>query len=168
MELSTDELRDVYDVMVRPQGHPDGIGFMARALLLSGGDPDHIDINGKQGFIPLDPDATLATIGVMDVQSLEGNVSAAIAMDIQNMQAVRSVEDMIVATHDGINRVGNPTKETQAVLDDLDEAREEVQDMLFPRLATVEDVIKLLRASETATPSKTRMKFFKELINGQS
>lgn len=168
MELSADQLRDLYGAMIRPIGHPDPIGFVARALLLTDGDPDYIDINDKQGFIPLDPDRVMQELGAMDVQSLEGNVSAALAMDIQNLERFGTMEDAIVATHDGAESVGSPSEETRQMLDDLPEAREEVHALLFPRLATVDDVVKLLRASETEAPSKTRMKFFKELVNGQS
>ena len=168
MQLNADQLRDVYDAMIRPIGHPDPIGFIARGLLLTEGDPDYIDINGKQGFIPIDPGQAMQELGSMDVQSLEGNISTAMAMDIQNLERLGSLEEAIIATHDGADANGVASEETRQMLADLPEAREEVHLLLFPRLATVEDVIGLLRASETSKPSKTRMSFFKELVNGQS
>lgn len=164
MELNAEELRAVYDSMIRPIGHPDPIGFIARALLTSEGDPDYIDINGKMGFIPLDPERAMTELGVTEVQSLEGNISAALAMDIQNIQRVDTLEEMVVLTHDGESA---PSAETKQMLEELPQAKEEVHALLFPPLASVEDVIKLLRDTDVAKPSKTRMNFFKELLHGK-
>lgn len=168
MQLNTEQLRDVYEAMVKPVGHPDPLGFMARAILTSEGDPDYIDINGTQGFIPLDPDRAIEQIGVLEVQSLEGNIGAALALDIEHIERFGNSTDMIVATHDGLERVGNPTPETKEMLEALPEAREEMRELLFPPLATVEDVIAVLQASDDVKPNKTRMKFFEGLLNGRT
>lgn len=162
-ELTAQELQDVYNAMVKPIGHPDPVGFMARALLRSGGDPDYIGVDGTMGFLPLDADRALAELGALDVQSLEGNIGAALAADVQNLEKAGTLRGMMILTHDGDE---NPSPETQAMLDDLDAAKVEMKEILFPRLATVEDVIMVLKARKT--PTKTRMNFFEGLLNGRT
>ena len=166
MELTIEQLRQLYQTAVKPTGHPDPVGFMARILLTSEGDPDYLDIEGRQGLIPLHPDVAMESVGSIDVQSVEGNVATALALDVRHMQAFGNIEDMIIATHDGPD-AKTPSPETKAMLDDLDDARLETHALLFPPLATVEDVIRLLKDSEVAKPTKTRMNFFKGLLNGQ-
>ena len=165
-ELTTDELRNVFEVLVKPIGHPDPVGFMARALLTSEGDPDYIDVNGKQGFIPLDPNRVALELGATDVQSLEGNVMTALALDMKYFQQFNNLNKMITGTHQDFETAENPTAETRLLLDELADAKVEVNELLFPPLATVEDVIDVLRASVNDTPSKNRLKFFKEILNG--
>ena len=167
-ELTAEELRDVFEVMVKPIGHPDPVGFMARALLTSDGDPDFIDINGKQGFIPLHPDRVVSELGATDVQSLEGNVMTALALDIKYFEQFKDINKMITGTHQDFETAESPTAETRVILDELADARTETNEFMFPRLATVEDVINALRASVSDKPSKNRLNFFKEILNGRS
>lgn len=167
MILTPEELRDVFEVLVKPAGHPDAMGLMARALLTSEGDPDYIDINGKQGFIPLDPDRAMLELGTLDVQSLEGNIMTAIALDIKYFDQYRDLKRMITATHQSADTASAPTAATSDLINALPEAKIEVRDLMFPPLATVNDVISVLRASTNSKPTKARLTFFKELLNGQ-
>lgn len=167
MILSVDELRGVYESAVRASGHPDPIGYMARAILDSGGDPDYIGVDGKVGFMPVHPDYAAKLVGATEVQSLQGNIIATLAMDIILFQQTQDLRMSMILFHDGQDATQQASDETQDILDELDDARQHMHDTLFPRLATVEDVIKLLGDDgDDNNVTDDKMKFFEYLSNG--
>ena len=161
MELTTQELQQLYTALIKPSPHPDPLGLMARILMTSEGDPDFIDVDGRTGLIPIHPDRAMEVVGSVDTQTREGNLATAMAMDLLYFEQFGEIDTMIEMTHDG------PSAETRAILQEIDQARVEVSELLFPPLATVEDVIRLLKDNEQEKPNKKRMKFFQGLLNGQ-
>jgi hypothetical protein len=165
MKLTDDQLRTLYFGTVKPFQHPDPVGFMTRALLLSEGDPDFVEDNNI-GFMPLDPDHVFERTGVTDVFSLQENVIAALTLDRLNFEQGRSVEDMVLATHFPEVVSDQRTKAQQEFLDAIAENRKDVHDILEPPLATLKDFIRLLKqSSETANVSKEEQDFFEFLLD---
>lgn len=173
MELSNEELRVLYEAVVRPTAasnppHPDPVGYLARAILLSGGDPDYIDVEGNVGFMPVDPDTAFDETGGAEVQSLQGNVITTLVMDIQFFARLGSVEGMIIAFHEGETAAlaqGGGSTEMKQLLGALPEARLELQKVLFPRPATVKDVVSFMgKAMDDDSLPKYQLNFFKQLV----
>ena len=84
--------------------------------------------------------------GAQEVQSLQGNVIAALTVDRMNFEKYGTVEDMLVATHfpdeipDPFNRSNAQTELISAIA----ENRTDVHEIMYPPLAKVSDVIKLI------------------------
>lgn len=147
MELSNRELRQVYEVLVLPMGHPDPVGYMTRALLLSGGDPDYWGVEQKVGFMPVDPALALEMVGVQDVVSLQNNVTTTVIMDQMFYQAYGNTTDMIVAFTYGMDAVsldGTYSGGIAQFLNDIDDMRPLVRNIVSPPRATLNDVIKMV------------------------
>ena len=159
MELSTEQLKQLFEGVIRPEAHPDPLGLMARILLTSEGNPDYVDLEGRVGLLPVHPDRAMEVVGSIDAQTIEGNIASVMAMDILFFDQYGSIQRMIEETH------GGPNEETRAIWDAYEEMKREVSDLLYPRLATVDDVINILKQSDAETPSKKRMTFFKELLS---
>lgn len=169
MELSNRELRQVYEVLVLPMGHPDPIGYMTRALLLSGGDPEYWGAENKVGFMPVDPALALEMVGIQDVVSLQNNVTTTIIMDQMYYQALGNVTDMIVAFTYGSDYVtvdGTYSGGIAKFLNDIDDLRPEVQAIISPRRATVEDVMRMieLELKGSNKPSKRMLNVVEKIL----
>lgn len=148
MILSSQELKEVYQALVLPMGHPDPIGYMTRAFLVSGGDTDYFGTDGKMGFMPVEPERVTTMVGNVDVASLQGNVVATITMDMMYFEMYQTIEDMIVAFHFGEDSVsvdGNYTGEIKQFLDQVDAGRSNMRDIVSPPKATVKDVMKMIQ-----------------------
>ena len=167
MILTDDQLIELYQGVIKPFQHPDPIGFVTRALLLSEGDPDFAEGNVR-GFLPLDPAIASEQVGATEVQTLQSNVSAALAIDRLNFEEYRNIDDMVLATHfpeDDINGRDRTSAQRQ-FLSDIDEQRKGVLEILQPRLATVEDVIKMINNNrQSLNISSERVNFFDYLLS---
>lgn len=171
MKLSDEELRVLYQGTVKPFQHPDPLGYMTRALILSEGDPDFVD-GDDRGFLPIRPQQ-VTDLGVAEVQSLENNVIATLTLDRLNFDKYGTVDNMVLATHfpdepllegDTLNE-SSRTSEQNQFLNDIEDARVDVLNILEPRLATVEDVIKVLSDNrDNMGISKERKEFFSYLL----
>lgn len=166
MKLGQEELMQLYEAVVKPFEHPDPLGYMVRALLVSEGDPDFIDGDGDRGFMPVSPSRATQMTGVQEVQTLQNNVIATLTMDRMLYEQYQSIDDMIVAFHFGEEVVQEEYQgDEKAFLEAVTEAHEDVEDLLHPPLATVDDVISLLDQSDSCGKmSKSRKTFFKKLI----
>lgn len=161
--MSDEELRALYQAVIKTSGHPDPVGYVARAMVFSELNPDYIDISGKMGFMPITPDRAAQTVGATEVQSLQGNVIATLAMDMMHFEQLENIQDMIVAFHEGIDAVSLPlSDEMKELIDALPELREQMLEILSPRLATVDDVIRVL-TQKNSIPKK-RLDAFKEIL----
>ena len=164
MKLNDEELRALYETAVRTAGHPDPVGYMARALVFSEADPDYLDVEGKMGFMPVHPDRAIAEVGARDVQSLQSNVAATLAMDILYFDQFQSLEEMIIAFHEGVEVVAEPrSEEMQELIENLPELREKMREIVLPRLATIDDVIKFM--TNQPNPPKKQIEAFREILN---
>ena len=164
--LSPRELEEVYTAIVSTSGHPDPLGYMARILLTSGGEPNYVDVGGKLGIMPVTPDYALESVGASDVQSLQGNIIATLAMDIQLYAVARNIEKMIIQFHDGLD-ASSASEETQGIIDGIPETRQAVVELMFPRRATIEDVIDMLSVAGETTLTPKMRNFFGELRGTQ-
>lgn len=165
MILPTEELLNVYEGVVKPFGHPDPLGFMTRALLTSEGDPDYIAVDGRRGFLPIQPELALEMTGASEVQSLQGNLVAALTIDRMFFEKLRSVERMIIATHYGEeNVIDEPTGKHKQFIEDINDGREDTRLLMYPPLATVADVIKLLNPDRVDKRLNQDEKDFFELL----
>ena len=162
MELSPDDLREIYEALIKPSGHPDPMGFMARIILTSGGDPDYVHVDGKMGLMPVTPDYAFNITGSKDVQSLQGNIMTTLAMDTMLFQNLKSLKMAIIKFHDGFD-AESPSPETAEILEELPDARIEIRDAMYPPLATVADVIRLITPDDKTNISNERLDFFKFL-----
>lgn len=162
MILSPQELKEVYQGLVLQMGHPDPIGYMTRAFLSSGGDTEYFGTDGKMGFMPVEPDRVANMVGNVDISSLQGNVVATLTMDMMYFEVYQTITDMIVAFHYGeqaISDDGNYTGEIKRFLDEVDEGRGTMRDIVSPPRATVRDVMLMIRdqVSGTNKPDKLTM-----------
>lgn len=162
--MTNDELRRLFDSIIKPSGHPDPVGYLARAVAYSDADPNYIDMEGNIGFMPVHPDRAMREVGASTVVTLESNIAATLAMDMQYFQTLQSVNDMIVAFHEGLEAVGNPSKAMRELLSNLPELRQEMLAIVSPRRATVNDVIRLLTKKNKMHHS--RLEAFKEILRG--
>jgi len=136
-------------------------------LLLSEGDPDFAE-DGFVGFMPVRPGDAVEQVGVQEVQSLESNVTATLAMDRLNFDKYQSIDDMVLAMHfpDDVLNPENRTKDQKELLEAIDEAREDIGEIINPPLATVDDVIRILQDNkDNVKVSKKRMDFFCYLLD---
>lgn len=166
MELSSRELLQIYESMIKPFGHPDPLGFITRVLLLSGGDPDYIDSDGNQGFMPVMADVAIEMTGVPEVQTLQNNLTATLTIDRLYFESLTSVDRMIIAFHFSEEEAtGTLTNEHLDFLNDVNEGRKESLAILYPPIATVENVIELLNEDLIDERLSTNEKsFFKTLL----
>lgn len=168
MILTAQELREVYEGLVLPFGHPDPIGYMTRAYLLSGGDTDYFGGDGKVGFMPVEPERAAVMIGVQDVASLQNNVAATVTMDMMYFQMYQDIDNMIVAFHFGEQAVdevtGTYTGDIKSFLEEIDDARGIMREIVSPRRATVNDVLVMLR--DYMTKKEKPSKLLLEVVEG--
>lgn len=161
MILTTRELVQIYEGVIKPFGHPDPLGFMTRVLIESEGDPDYIDAEGKRGFMPVLPEVALELTGATEVQSLQSNLIATLSIDRINFDKFKGVDTMIIAFHFGDDAADRPrTSEQNALINDINESRQEVQELMYPPFATYKDVIKVLDPSQVDTRLTTDEKDF--------
>lgn len=168
MILTDDELRELYVGLVKPFQHPDPLGFMTRALLLSEGDPDFVD--GKdRGFMPLNGTYIIDTTGVPETQSLENNITGALAIDRLNFDQYKDVDLMVIASHEeGVFDPNNLTSEQNTFLSEIQDSREDVLRILEPPLATIDDVVKLLTATrDNVNIPANQLDFFDYLLTNK-
>jgi len=148
MELSAAQLKEVYNGILLPLGHPDPFGYIARALYVSGGDDEYYDIDGKQGFMPVLPERAAQMTGNVNVYALADNVSTTAIMDRMFFEQYGSIDDMIVAFHFGEDAVivGDDiySGTIKRFLDVINESRPEVRSIVIPPRATLADVIGML------------------------
>lgn len=166
MMLSDDEIRTEFNASVVQSGHPDPVGYMSRIMLTSEADPEYVDVLGKVGIMPVDPEYAADLVGAFEVQSLTNNIVATLHMDIMLYQQLQDLELMVIAFHDGLAAV-DASEETQAILDALPETRVAMTELLYPRLATVDDVIDFLGSDEENHLSKKQLKFYEYLSDGR-
>ena len=156
--LSSAELREILEAVVLPTGHPDPMGFIARMVLFSEADPDYVDVDGKFGILPMTPDFASQLVGATEIQSLQGNIVAALAIDMLNFSVMNTLEEVIIAFHEsGADTAGPITREA---LKELPQARVNMRELLYPRKATVKDVIKLLSPENTIDVTPEELDFF--------
>lgn len=163
MKLSNQELRDLYEAVIYPSGHPDPIGYLARALLLSEGDPEFVADDGRVGFMPVLPSDAAKEVGAASVYDLQSNVIATIAMDIQRFADTVALDEVSDPMRIVIERASYG--DAEEVLAALPDARATVSELVDPPRATAEDVMRLLR-DRNADVSTERLRFFGELMNG--
>jgi len=154
MEMNERQLKDLYDAVVKTSGHPDPVGFMARIMITSQGDPDYLDAGGLMGIMPVNPDRAIAMVGATEVQSLQGNLTATLAMDSLIFQDTLNLEAMVVTFHEF---------DGDDIWAELDEARSVVREFLFPRLATIKDVIEMFDQADGTEISEDQKVFFANL-----
>lgn len=169
MILSGQQLKDVYQALVLPMGHPDPIGYMTRAFLFSGGDPDYYGGDGKVGFMPVEPERAAEMTGNGEVATLQNNVSTTVVMDLMYFQQYGTVNDMMVAFHfgeDAISPEGNYTGELAEFIDSVAELRPSMRDIVSPRRATLKDVIKMLKnqLDRKNVPTKGMMEVVERIL----
>lgn len=168
MILTPQELVEVYEAMVKPFGHPDPLGYMTRALIVSEGDPDYIDVEGKRGFLPVLPQDALELVGAQEVQSLQGNLIASLAMDRVLFDQFGTVNKMIIASEFGADNVGeNLTPKQKQFIEDVDDSREDTHKIMYPPFAKVEDIIKLLDENKIDPRLSNKRKSFFEFLLGK-
>lgn len=167
MILTSKQLRELYEAVVKPFGHPDPLGYMTRALLESGGDPDYIDVSGKRGFMPVFPEVALEMTGATEIQSLESNVVATLTIDRMNFEDFRGIDNMIIAFHYGGEAVDSPrTSQQKEFINDVNESREDVNTLMYPPHAKVADVIKVLDTSKIDIRLTTGQQDFFKFLAG--
>ena len=170
MILSTEELRHVFEGTLKPFGHPDPTGFMARVLMTSGGDPDYISPEGDVGFMPVDPQVAADVTGNGEVSTLQGNLAATIAIDLKLYDQYQNISAMIIAFHFGAESVSlsGPDgygEEEAEFLELIQTSRQEAVDLIYPRLATVEDVVDLIKSTFSGKDvSKKNLAMFEALL----
>lgn len=151
--LSGPELRQIYEVLVKPMAHPDPIGYMTRAILTSGGDPDYFGHDNKLGFMPVSMEQVVKVLGqTTDISSLQGNILTTLTMDKLLYEQFMSIDSMIIAFHFGEEMVDSPTGEATAFINDVNAGRSDMTVVINPPRATVKDVVQML--SETLTGEK--------------
>lgn len=146
MILTPQEFRDIYDALVSKSGHPDPMGYMARIMLTSGGDPDYMDSKGRHGLMPTTPEYAKQLVGSSDVVTLEGNIMTTLAMDSILFDRTGTLEAMINFFHSLGNVAGNT--ESHQILKHLEEATDEMEKMIHPPIATFKDVVDFLSSNE--------------------
>lgn len=169
MILSGQQLRDVYEALVLPMGHPDPIGYMTRAFFFSGGDPDYYGGDGKVGFMPIEPERATELTGNGEVATLQNNVSTTVVIDLMYFQQYGTVNDMMVAFHFGEDMIspdGNYTGELGEFIETVNELRLSMKDIVSPRRATLKDVIKMLKdqLERKNKPSKGMMEVVERIL----
>lgn len=166
MNLGANELRQIYEAIILPYGHPDPVGYVTRAILLSGGDPDFFGADGRMGFMPITPEQVAAVTGqTMQVASLQENIMATLLVDTVYFKQYASVRDMTVATNFGEEFIENETSQISEFLSSVNKNRPDVLKVLNPPKATVNDVINLLRkAMQSKGASKNVMSLVNELL----
>ena len=162
MILEPRELREIYLSVVAGSGHPDPMGYMARILLTSGGEPDYLDGSGKMGLMPVTPAFAKQEVGSSDVATLEGNVMTTIAIDMKLFDEHGSIEAMVHAFHALGNLDGN--EESKTIMKVLDDARQDTRDVILPRQATFDDVVDYL--TTRVDPSDDTISAFVEILQG--
>jgi len=166
MELQDDELIMIYDGIVKNSGHPDPVGYMARAFLLSEFDPDFSLPDGTRGFMPVHPEFAYTLTGTADITSLEANLMTTLAMDLMIFERYGRIEDMMIKFHAADLEATEPNHLLRGILGDMKEAKEELSKFLNPRPATVKDVVEILKSiidlEDKAT--KDQKEIFKKLI----
>lgn len=168
MQLSNQELLEVYEGVVKASGHPAPLSYMTRALLFSEGDPDYIGVDGKVGFMPVNPGDALEQVGAQEVQSLQSNIIATIAMERNLFTELGDIDQMIIAFHFGRDQLNADTTrgEPKELLDALPDLQRDTMALLYPPLATVSDVITMLKSSiNTKKLSKRELEFFEFLVS---
>ena len=166
MTLEQAQLLELYEALVLPFGHPDPMGFMTRAALLSELDPNFVD-GQERGFLPIRADIALEMTGATEIQSLESNVIAALSMDRLNFEKYQTVDDMVIATHfpDTPPDPNNRTSAQTTLLNAIANERNDVVELIYPPLATVKDVVKLLKENkDNIDIPEDQKQFFRMLI----
>lgn len=120
MKLSDLEILDVYNV-VKAEGHPDPVGFIARSDLASGLDNDYSN-KDRVGITGLKP-SQAEKIEAGDVQDIVQNLSAAVKLDIDNYSEYKDVSNMHVAFESGGEAVADRSKRPKKFLRDLSKAK---------------------------------------------
>ena len=166
MTLEQEELLQLYEALILPFGHPDPLGFVTRAAILSQLDPNFVE-GQERGFLPIRPDIASEMTGATEVQSLQANVIAALTIDRMNFDKYQTVDDMVIATHfpDTVPDPMNRTSAQSALLNAIDSERNDVYEIMYPPFAKVEDVVKLLKANQNNMDiPKERLDFFSMLL----
>lgn len=161
MILDSLELRELYEGVIKPFEHPDPIGFVTRALLMSEGDDQYIGEDGRFGFMPMTSEQG-REVGVNDVFSLENNVTAALAYDRVKHDELGNINDMIKTFHFPDDELSK----NESFIDEVDESRSDTYSIMYPRFATRKDVIELLtEASDPNKLTKQEKEFFDYLTD---
>ena len=166
MELKNEELKVIYQSVVKPFNHPDPVGFIARALLETGGDPDYYGSDDRVGFIPLDPRIAMEKTGIRNMTSLNENIFAAMTIDAMNFEEYGSIDAMIRAFHFGEKEALNENNQkATAFIKDVNSSRPAVLEIVSPRKATLKDVMDILKASiKFADANRTVVRFVKQVL----
>lgn len=161
------ELRQIYESIVKPFGHPDPLGYMVRAYLTSGCDPDYIGDDDKQGFMPVSMKQVKEVLGqTTDIASAQGNIMTTLTMDRILYDLHGSIENMILAFHFGEENLPAPTSEMKSFLNEVTENRSNMENIVNPPRATVEDVFKMLEYSMTNVETNgTVTSILKKILN---
>jgi len=146
-------MKEIFFSVIKTSGHIDPVGYLTRAYYLSGGDENY-NKDGKIGFYPVEPDVAFDMVGSKDVFSLEGNIQTTLLMEMLLIKNV-GYEAM----------VGMMTGKES--LPEFEKLQKHIVSILYPRKATVKDVIKLLKPvlSDKQDISKQEREFYKLLMD---
>lgn len=164
MELTQEELIELNEALIKPFGHPDPLGYVARVLATSGGDPDYVDLRGKMGFMPVKSQRAMDMTGAQSVVGLEDNVIATLTMDRMLITQYNGDVDRAMIDFHFENSVNPYTVEQEGFIEGINQARLEVKKLLYPRLATVKDVIEALDQSTISEKLDNKTKKFIEKL----
>lgn len=153
MIITSQQLTDVYVSIIETSGHIDPLGYISRAYLLSGGDINYYDEEGRIGFYPVKPQDAMDIVGSNDVSTLEGNIISTIGMEMVLIDSMGYDDAIKFMTY------GKSLK-------DINKVKDLIDGIIHPRLATVKDIIDMLKPylSKTQKVSDKEKKFFKELM----
>lgn len=146
-------IKEIFFAVIKTSGHTDPVGYLARAYYLSGGD-ENFNQDGKMGFYPVEPGIAFDMVGSNDVFSLTGNIQTTLLME--NMLINQVGYEAMVGMMTGLEE-----------LPDFDKLYEKILSILYPRKATVKDVIKLIKPvlSDKQDISKQEEEFYKLLMD---
>jgi hypothetical protein len=147
MRFSDPQIKEIYQALIKPFGHPDPIGFMCRAKMYSDWDSDFVDIySGKRGFMPMTDMFVQAILGqpTGDLTDLQINLQTALMVDMMLYSQVNSVPAMnyVFDTQDEAGFYNQASSDALNI--EIDKLRPNVKRICDPPIATVSDIAKFV------------------------
>jgi len=124
MRATNEQIQGIYDIALN-RGHPDPLGFVARLEVLTNLDHEH---GGTGiGIAQLEK----GTESDSDITTIEGNVVAAVALDIDNYSQLNSLPAMHAAAAFGVMEASKPkSKKLSVFAGKLTTARKSIASIL--------------------------------------
>jgi len=168
MELTNAQLKLLYQSVIKQLAHPDPVGYIARALLETGGDPMYYGADDRVGFMPIDPWVAVEQTGISNMTDLNDNVMATVMVDKINFKKYGSIDSMIRAFQFGENEANNDQSvKINAFIKSVNDTRSSVLEIVEPRMATLKDVITILEQSiKSSEPKPIVTRFVKQVLEG--